>query len=109
MSAASTPGRLSVRLELQRQDETPDGSGGFASTWTAIGDIWAQVIPIGVSPVERAGNRFAEATHRIVVRAENAVSAGMRLRKGPRLFDIDAVFDPDETGRWLVCMSRERK
>lgn len=109
MSAASAPGRLSVRLELQREDETPDGSGGYVSAWTVVGDIWAQVIPIVAAPVERAGNRFAEATHRIVVRAENAVSAGMRFRKGARLFDIDAVFDPDETGRWLACMCRERK
>lgn len=109
MSAASAPGRLSVRLELQREDETPDGAGGFASEWAVIGNVWAQVIPIGVTALVQADNRFAEATHRIMVRAGPAASAGMRFRKGARIFEIDAVHDPDETGRWLACMCRERK
>ena len=33
--------------------------------------------------------------------------AGKRLRKGGRVFEIVTVHDPDERGRYLVCLARE--
>jgi SPP1 family predicted phage head-tail adaptor len=46
-------------------------------------------------------------THRIWLRARTGVSEGMRFRKGARTFTIRAVRDPDETGRYLVCLCEE--
>ena len=37
------------------------------------------------------------------------VKAGARLRRGSRLFAILSVHDPDESGRYLVCLTREEQ
>ena len=46
-------------------------------------------------------------THRITVRRSDAIRSGMRFRMDERLFGILTVYDPDESGRYLICETRE--
>jgi SPP1 family predicted phage head-tail adaptor len=105
--AASDPGRLSSRVELQEEIETPDGAGGFTAQWTGIAQVWAEIRPVAGQSLERAGTGVLDVTHEITIRQRAGVRAGMRFAKGGRRFLIDALFDPDETGRWLKCQVRE--
>lgn len=67
MAALNTLGKLRHRVTLLRETKTPDGSGGYTSTWQSIGELWAQmlvpkfsqqVIQGGVQSVEQVQARF---------------------------------------------------
>ena len=45
-------GAMTERLTLQREVYTPDGIGGQTKTWTTVGTVWAQVMPVrGAEPM----------------------------------------------------------
>ena len=101
------PCQMTARLSLEEQTSTPDGQGGGTLSWTEIAAMWAKIEPVSTSLAERAGAEIGTITHRIWLRFREGVSAGQRLRKGARLFAIKLVQDPDETGRYLTCLSQE--
>ena len=107
MTGIVDPGRLRMRLEYETLVETPDGQAGYASNWVKQFDVWAAIRPAGSAAAEEAGTRQRVTSHEIIVRKRDGVVAGARFRLGSRLFDIDAAYDPDETGRYLSCRCRE--
>jgi SPP1 family predicted phage head-tail adaptor len=104
---ASTAGRLRLRLALEKATPTPDGAGGSTLAWSAVATVSADVIPVKAE--ERTiGEGLADVvSHRIVIRHRGDVAAGDRFRLGARIFAIRGVTDPEEDGRWLVCLCEE--
>jgi SPP1 family predicted phage head-tail adaptor len=103
------PGSLRTRLEYLALVETPDGEGGYSADWVKQFDIWASLRPKGTSTPEEASTRQAATAFEIIVRKRDDIAPANRFRLGERLFDIDTVFDPDETGRYLACRCRETR
>ena len=105
--AASEPGRLRVRLVLEKPLATPDGAGGRVLGWTAAGIVAAELVP--VRPEERGvGAGIADLTlYKIIIRHRTDVAPGDRFRLGGRTFLLLAVTDPDEDERYLVCLAEE--
>lgn len=101
------PGQFTARLDLESATATPDGQGGAVLSWTVTASIWARIEPASFSFDETAGQMRGQLTHRIWIRARDGVAEGMRFRKGARVFTIRAIRDPDETGRYLVCLCEE--
>ena len=102
------PGRLTARLDLEAPVETGDGQGGASVAFESRAALWALIEPVSQTIGEEAGGRIFTLTHRIWLRWRQDVAAGMRLRKGARLFCIGATEDPDETRRYLVCHCEEK-
>jgi len=100
-------GSFRRRLTMQREVETSDGCGGFTTNWESQFDLWAQITPVRSSSISRADNLDQEITHTVVMRKTGGISQGMRLLSGSRVFQIESVYDPDETGRYLQCDARE--
>ena len=106
-SAASKPGRLRLRLTLERAVTNPDGAGGRTLAWAALATVAADVTPMRAE-ARQSGEGLADATtHRIVIRHRGDVQPGDRFRAGERLFAIRSITDPDEDGRYLVCLADE--
>jgi SPP1 family predicted phage head-tail adaptor len=103
----STAGRLRHRLVLERPVATADGAGGATIAWEEVATLSAEIVP--ASSVERnVGEGLADLTqHKVVIRKRDDVSAGDRFRLGARLFRITGVTDPEEDGRYLVCLAEE--
>jgi SPP1 family predicted phage head-tail adaptor len=101
------PGQLTARLDLETPVETSDGQGGVTVTWTVLASLWARIEPVSMERQELASQNRATITHRILMRARTDLSPARRLRKGSRLFEILSFQDPDETGRYLVCLCAE--
>lgn len=102
------PGRMNARLELEAPVETPDGQGGATITFEEKAAAWALIEPVTYTVEEEAGGETFTLTHRIWLRWRSDVAAGMRLRKGARIFWIGATQDPDETERYLICHCEEK-
>ena len=105
--AAGDPGRLRLRLILEKPVRTADGAGGATLAWSASGIVAAELIP--VRPEERGtGQGVADLIlHKVVIRHRTDVEPGDRFRLGQRGFLILAVTDPQEDGRYLVCLAEE--
>jgi len=107
MAMILDPGAMSARLVLERPVELADGQGGVAVSFEAVGSLWARIEPLGENREERAGSDLVTLTHRVWLRFRADIAAGMRLRKGERVFVIRSLRDPDEGGRYLVCLCEE--
>lgn len=105
--AVSDPGRLRLRLALERASANPDGAGGSTLAWSGVATLAADVRPI--DPQERPrGEGLADMTLcRIVIRHRLDVAPGDRFRLGARTFLILATSDPAEDGRYLACLAEE--
>lgn len=101
------PGQFTARLDLEAPQAVPDGQGGATITWQVAASLWARIEPMQTGFGETAGQMRGELTHRIWIRARDGLAEGMRFRKGARTFVIRALRDPDETGRYCVCLCQE--
>lgn len=39
-------GKLDQRVSIERLARVSDGMGGYSETWTSLGEVWAQVVPV---------------------------------------------------------------
>lgn len=105
--ALSEPGRLRLRLVLEKPTPTPDGAGGFTLDWAGAATLAGDVVPVRAEE-RRLGEGLGDlVTHRIVIRHRSDIETGDRLRLGERLFRIRGITDPHEDGRYLVCLTEE--
>ena len=104
--------RLNRKLVLEEAQRVPDGAGGYALTWVALGVHWARIDP-GTGR-ERAGEfvTVSQVPYKITVRAavQGAPSRPkpeQRFRDGARIFRITAVTEEDLEGHYLTCFAQE--
>ncbi|MFN3319578.1 MAG: phage head closure protein [Allorhizobium sp.] len=100
-------GRLTARLVLERPHQVEDVQGGAETGFVELARVWALVEPRGFAEEEKGPGLVATVTHHVTVRARADLATGQRFRKGARVFDILALRDPDETGRFQVALCRE--
>lgn len=100
-------GQLTARLVLERPEAVEDAQGGAETGFVELGRVWALIEPRGFAEDEKGPGLVATVTHHVTVRARADLAAGQRFRKGARVFDILALRDPDETGRFQVALCRE--
>ncbi len=102
------PGEMRTELVLEQATPTPDGAGGFTETWSEIAAVFARLQPIVVRERFGADQTLEEVTHRVTIRYRPDVASGMRFVMGDRVLSILTVHDSDETGRYLICRTREQ-
>jgi SPP1 family predicted phage head-tail adaptor len=101
------PGHFRTTLALEAASRTSDGMGGEVENWATVATIFAHIEPLSAKSVHGAGQMLETVTHLITLRRGEDVKSGMRFTSGARSFDILTVIDPDETGRYFQCESRE--
>lgn len=101
------PGGMTARLSLEEARATPDGQGGATVTWEEIARLWGRIEPFSQGVAEQAGAERVTISHRIWLYYREGIAAGMRLRKGARIFTIRTAHDPDETRRLTLCSCQE--
>lgn len=106
MSAPSFT-RMRRRLVLEAPSESADGAGGVVRGFAAVATVWAAVEPVAARAdvtADRSGQRI---THRIAIRRRDDITAAHRLVEGARVFEIRAIVDPGEAGRYLEIEAEE--
>ena len=104
---------LTRKLVLEAPQKLPDGAGGFSTTWTAQGTLWAEVTArTGNETLDSGSASVSRVGYRIVVRAAPSGAPSrpvpdQRFREGARVFRIQAVSEADPRGAFLVCWAEE--
>ena len=106
--ASSRPGRLRKRVVLEKPVDTPDSFGGFTRSWLSGATLAADIVPLRAGEGEFGEGHAGLVSHRIVIRGRSDIASGDRLRLGARIFEIRAIHDRDEDGRYLTCLTREK-
>ena len=101
------PGMLRIELIVEDAIESGDGAGGVVREWIEVATLFAHVEPVRARTRYGADQLQVDITHRIIIRHRNGIFRRMRFRRGERVFSIQTMIDPDETGRYLVCETRE--
>jgi head-tail adaptor len=107
-----TSPQLTRQLVLESPVRSPDGSGGYVTTWTPLGTIWAEVRAGAARESAGVGTALARVNYTITLRAglvgaSSRPTPDQRFREGSRLFTILAVAERDPDGRYLVCQTVE--
>lgn len=83
-------------------------SYGEALAPTTFATAWAQIQMLAGKYSEKQEQVITEATHKITMRYMSGITTAMKVQYDSRIFDIEAVFDPNETKRVLVLFCFER-
>lgn len=100
------------RLLLEAPWRVPDGMGGQATQWRALGAVWGAMRASAGREARGEVGAVSTVTWAITLRAAPAgdprrPKTGQRLRMGARLFRIEAVAETGPAGRWLTCHAIE--
>ncbi|MCA2013391.1 head-tail adaptor protein [Cereibacter sphaeroides] len=103
---------LNRPMVLEEPVTTPDGAGGYTTSWAPLGTLWCELR--AGSGSERRGLIAPEGRmlFRVFLRAAPQGSPqrprpDQRLTEGNRIFTILAVSEADPAGAYLVCHARE--
>ncbi|WP_204114648.1 head-tail adaptor protein [Shimia biformata] len=104
--------QLNRRLVLEESQQSPDGAGGFAESWTALGEVWAEVQPRTGRQQDGGAVPVGSVSYRITLRGAPFGSPSrprpdQRFREGARVFRILAVADGDPADRYVTCFANE--
>ncbi len=103
-------GELRHRLIVQAERAIDDGGGGRSDPWAdpvIVATVWGKIEPLTGGERLRAMQLQDRLSHRIVIRHRSGITAAMRVRFGARAFNIRAVIDLGERGRFLELLCEE--
>jgi SPP1 family predicted phage head-tail adaptor len=109
----SLTARLRHRITIENLVETPDGAGGFVSSWTSVATVWAELLPITAN-VLAAGSEVLNDMQienkqgfRITLRFMSGITAKMRITHNGRVFNIRRVVNVNERNEALEIFAEE--
>jgi len=102
-------GRLRHRVTIEEVTNTADGAGAITQTWSEVRKVWAAVEPARGAEFYASQTENSEVTGKIVMRYFSGLNPTMRINwaSESRIFQIEAIIDPDERHRELQLMVKE--
>ena len=100
-------GKLRHVVTIQTASESADSFGEPLKTWGSNSTAWASIEPLSGRELLTAQQYFAEATHRVRLRHNSAVTPSARFAFGSRYLQINSVADVAEKGAELECVCTE--
>ncbi len=97
------PGQLDQRVELQQEERTPDGQGGFSKVWKVKHTVWAHVSPLRGSERQHGDRIQAERAYLVVIWYRPGINETWRVKwlSNGRLMNITFVQDGGRRSAFL--------
>jgi SPP1 family predicted phage head-tail adaptor len=92
-----TASNLKDRLTLQQPTYSPDGQGGFPTSWSDYGEVWCQANPnSGSRELEQAAVKFGQPI-RFIIRVQNIpLAQDWRIVYNGKTYLIHSVHDIEQ-------------
>jgi SPP1 family predicted phage head-tail adaptor len=100
---------LNARLTVEGPVRSSSDGGSAVISWQPIDVVWAALRPTAARETVHGDGQSLRTTHEIRLRYRPDLTGAMRFRLGLRVFAIQAIRDPDERQRWLICQTDERR
>lgn len=100
------PGALDKRITIQSPSESQDEYGAPTQDWTDAATTWAAIRAATGKEIYASSGFVSQLSHVITIRWRTGISAKQRVVYRGRIFEIQAVSDPDEsrTELKLLCL-----
>lgn len=112
MAKSQRIGPMRHRITIEQHTDTDDGLGGATQSWSTRATCWAAIEHKTLAGSTAASGQIHDRTQvDFIIRERNASTArqGDRISYDSRTFDVRAVANADERGRFLrmVCVEQE--
>jgi SPP1 family predicted phage head-tail adaptor len=94
-------GDLRHRVTFKTPVATLDEGGGQTVDWQDGPNAWARIVSLGGAEVVRASEIVPRGSYRLTIRYRGDLTPAMRVAFGAKLFEIDAIYDPEGKGAVL--------
>jgi len=100
-------GALNQRAIIEAQTTAPDDGGGATGTWQTVTTVWLRIEPLSGRDVFGPDRNEQRIRHRLTLRREPAITAGMRARITTRIFTIQAILDEGPQASLMTLLAEE--
>ena len=109
MATSISAGQLNRRIAIQQESTSQDAFGGPITTWTTILCTWAGIRAVTSKEIYAASGFTSQVSHVITLRYQPcvAIRSSYRVQHECRIFEIQAISDPDESKRELQLLCLE--
>lgn len=104
----SLASRLRHRIVLKTPVTTPDGAGGFATSWNQFAEVWAEILPKNGNEKLQYEQLSVQKRIVITIRYLSGITEKMRIVYGEREFEILSILNPFEENILLEIMAEEK-
>ena len=101
-------GKLRHEVTIQKPIVTV-ALGEPNTSWETFDTAWASIEPLRGREYWEAAKINSEITAKVTLRWRRDVKPQMRLKYGPRVFDIVSIVDRDERNQMLELMVTEKR
>lgn len=89
------------RVKIEKAIRTANGKGGFTTTWRELETVWAEFLTVGSAEQYNDQQEQNRITQKIRIRHREMNSTEHRINFKDRIMNIDSLYDPDESRRFL--------
>jgi SPP1 family predicted phage head-tail adaptor len=101
-------GTLNRRIIIQAPSTVQDASGQPTDAWTNLLTTWANLRAVTGKEVYASSGFVSELTHVVTIRYPSVtVNSTMRVLYDSRIFQIQAVIDPNEDRKQIDLLCKE--
>lgn len=92
----SVAGKLNRKVTIQTPSTTQDDYGQPTQLWTDVLTTWAAIRAATSKEVYAASSFVSQVSHIVTIRWRPGIQAKQRIIYRDRIFEIQALSDPDE-------------
>lgn len=100
-------GKLDKKGQITKPIKTQDAAGGATTSWQLHADVWFSLKPLNGKEKYVSHEKYATATHEVMMRYVAGVKPEMRLEWNGRVFEIKAALNVLEKGTNLQLIVEE--
>lgn len=102
-----TTGDLKHRVTIEAPVKTPDGAGGFTTSYSTIATVYAAIWPVSASEQVQAMQATMTITHKITIRYRSVLKGSWRLKYGNKYYSIVSIINPNMDNKFLTILAKE--
>jgi SPP1 family predicted phage head-tail adaptor len=99
-------GELKDRIEIQAPISTPDGLGGFTTSWLTLATVWAKKWTASSSDQTEAMQQVLVRVTKFKIRYRRGLRTEYRVKAGSTYYSITGI-DPDAEKEALFLTCKE--
>ena len=96
-------GRMNWRLSLLKPVKTPDGMGGFKTSWESAGSVWAEFRTPNTKELSAMGTMVSDLIRPISIRRHKDIRRGWRALNQGRTYEVLHTYELDLETTMLIC------
>ncbi len=98
---------LDKRIIFEKPVKTPNGQGGFVTTWAVACTVWARLLPTSAKEQRQSEQMVLTISHTISIRYRRDIRSSYRIKYKNRYFSIVSFVNPEEACEWLDVNCKE--